>query len=65
MSELRLCPKLLIREEHKAIAIGTGDIVLSYFQPCQKEKCMAYRDGMCDEYSGQGVTFNPQAESEE
>ncbi len=55
--ELRLCPKLLVREERKAIAIGTGDIIVSYFQPCLKEKCMAYSGRHCDEYPVSGSTY--------
>ena len=38
--ELRLCPKLLVREERKAIAIGTGDIIVSYFQIQKKGEKM-------------------------
>lgn len=62
--ELRLCPKLLVREERKAIAIGTGDIIVSYFQPCLKEKCMAYSGRICDEYPISGSTYYEPQESE-
>ena len=63
--ELRLCPKLLVREERKAIAIGTGDIIVSYFQPCLKEKCMAYSSKHCDEYPVSGSTYYKPQESED
>ena len=62
--ELRLCPKLLVREERKAIAIGTGDIIVSYFQPCLKEKCMAYHGMTCDEYHVSGSTYYEPQERE-
>jgi hypothetical protein len=64
-AELRLCPKLLVREERKAIAIGTGDIIVSYFQPCLEEMCMAYSGEHCGEYPLSGSTYyEPQERSD-
>lgn len=48
--EVKFCPDLITREERKAIAIGTGDIVISYFELCLQNKCVAYKDGKCLKY---------------
>lgn len=47
---VKFCPDLITREERKAIAIGTGDVVISYFKPCLAEKCTAYTGGKCLKY---------------
>ena len=48
--EVKFCPDLVTREERKAIAIGSGDIVISYFELCLQNKCVAYKDGKCLKY---------------
>ncbi len=48
--EVKFCPDLVTREERKAIAIGSGDIVISYFERCLQNKCVAYKDGKCLKY---------------
>ena len=48
--EVKFCPDLVTREERKAIAIGSGDIVISYFEHCLQNKCVAYKDGKCLKY---------------
>jgi hypothetical protein len=41
-NELKLCPYLPQKEERKAMMIGDGDIVTTYFLPCIKDKCAAF-----------------------
>lgn len=55
MSNIKLCPKLVNQQEIKALMIGQGDCTVSYMLPCQKEKCIAYSDGYCNEYKAQSV----------
>lgn len=43
----KFCPYLPITEERKAICVGTGDVTITYFNPCLKAECMAYKDGKC------------------
>lgn len=45
--KVKLCPYLPVTEERKAVCIGTGDITVTYFNSCLKEKCMAYVNGEC------------------
>lgn len=43
----KLCPYRVFQEEHKALMIGSGDIVIQGFYPCVGEECIAYHDGIC------------------
>lgn len=43
----KACPYRVITEEHKAIAIGSGDVTTQVFYPCIGEKCVAYHVGLC------------------
>lgn len=48
MSEFKMCPLMIGKEEHKAIAYGQGDYTVPIIYPCIGEKCMAYeKNGMC------------------
>jgi hypothetical protein len=40
--ELKLCPYLPQKEERKAMMVGNGDITVTYFLPCIKDKCAAF-----------------------
>lgn len=51
MSDLKFCPLLVGKEEHKAIAIGQGDIVVPILYPCIEDSCIAYKDGECQIYN--------------
>lgn len=43
----KLCPYRVFTEEHKAVAIGSGDCVTQGFYPCAGEACIAYHVGIC------------------
>ena len=43
----KACPYRVITEEHKAIAVGTGDCVTQRFYPCLGENCAGYHAGIC------------------
>lgn len=45
--EVKLCPYLPVTEERKAMLRGNNDFIVTYFNPCLKEKCMAYINGEC------------------
>lgn len=45
--EFKSCPYRVFTEEHKAIAIGSGDCVTQHFYPCVGEQCIAYHVGLC------------------
>lgn len=45
--KLKLCPYLPQKKEIKAIAIGTGDATITYFDTCLGEECAAYLNGRC------------------
>lgn len=47
VKETKLCPYLIVTEDRKAICVGNNDIKVTYFNPCLKEKCMAYENGEC------------------
>lgn len=39
---LKLCPYLPQKEERKALTYGSGDVEVTYFLPCLKDKCAAF-----------------------
>lgn len=43
-------PDLVGKEEVKAMLMGHGDYTRPVLYPCQKEKCVAYKDGKCKKY---------------
>lgn len=43
----KLCPYRVFTKEHKAMAIGSGDVVMQEFYPCAGEACIAYHVGIC------------------
>ena len=45
--EFKSCPYRVITEEHKAVMIGTGDLVTQKFYPCIGEACVGYHVGIC------------------
>lgn len=45
--EFKLCPYRVFQEEHKALAIGNGDMVVQTFYSCIGEQCIAYHVGIC------------------
>lgn len=45
--KFKACPYRVFTQEHKAIAVGTGDCVIQDFYPCIGEKCIGYHDGLC------------------
>lgn len=47
MSKLKLCPYLPQKKEVKAMMVGNGDCVVTYFHPCLGEDCAAYLHGNC------------------
>lgn len=47
MSKYKLCPYLPRKQEIKAMAIGTGDCVITSFEPCLGEECAAFLCGRC------------------
>ena len=46
-TKFKLCPYRVFTQEHKAIAIGSGDCVTQEFYPCAGEACIAYHVGLC------------------
>lgn len=42
-----LCPYRVLTEEHKAMAVGTGDCTTQSFYFCELDVCAAYHDGKC------------------
>lgn len=49
MSDKKMCPLMIGKEERKAYKYGQGDIVVPILYPCIGEKCMAYDgNGNCD-----------------
>lgn len=47
---IKFCPDLTCKEEVKAMAIGNGDFVRPVLNLCIKDKCVAYKDGVCKKY---------------
>lgn len=47
---IRFCPDLTGKEEVKAMIRGHGDFVRPVLNLCIKEKCVAYKNGMCMKY---------------
>ncbi len=47
---IKFCPDLTTKEEVKAILIGSGDYTRPLLHACIKEKCVAYKNGMCMKY---------------
>lgn len=54
---IRFCPDLTGKEEVKAICIGNGDFVRPVLNVCIKEKCIAYKDGVCKKYDTEVELF--------
>lgn len=54
---IRFCPDLTGKEEVKAISIGNGDFVRPVLNVCIKEKCIAYKDGVCKKYDTEVELF--------
>ena len=54
---IRFCPDLTGKEEVKAIRIGNGDFVRPVLNVCIKEKCIAYKDGVCKKYDTEVELF--------
>lgn len=50
MNEIKLCPLLIQKEEHKALTYGSGDFTVSYLLPCIKDKCVSYKNGYCNHF---------------
>lgn len=49
MSNFKMCPLMIGKEERKALTYGQGDVVVPIIYPCIGEKCMAYAGrGNCD-----------------
>lgn len=46
-AKFKLCPYRVFTKEHKAIAMGSGDVVTQEFYPCAGEACIAYHVGVC------------------
>lgn len=46
-NNMKLCPYLPQKREVKALAIGQGDAVVTYFNPCLGDDCAAYSTGRC------------------
>lgn len=66
MSEFKMCPLMIGKEEHKAITYGQGDYTVPIMYSCIGKKCMAYeKNGMCGYWlKATKVEVEPQ-ESEE
>lgn len=47
---IRFCPDLTGKEEVKAILRGHGDFTRPILNACIKERCVAYKKGMCMKY---------------
>lgn len=57
---IKFCPDLVGQEEVKAMLRGHGDYIRPVLHFCQKEKCIAYKDGKCKKYDN--VVEQPEVE---
>lgn len=48
MSKYKLCPYLPQKEEIKAITLGNGDRVITYFSECIGKECVAFKNEKCN-----------------
>ena len=65
MSEFKMCPLLIGKKEHKAIALGNDDCTVPIMYPCIGEKCMAYDGGGICRYWMKTTKLDKPQESEE
>lgn len=47
---IRFCPDLTSKEKVKAMLRGHGDFIRPILNTCIKERCVAYKNGMCMKY---------------
>lgn len=47
---IKFCPDLTGKEEVKATLRGHGDFIRPILNVCIKERCVAYKNGMCMKY---------------
>lgn len=50
MDKIKYCPDLTTYSERQGYSIGSGMIKEIHLNECIKEKCAAYRDGICEKY---------------
>ena len=50
MNRIKYCPDLTTYSERQGSLIGSGMIKQIHLNECIKEKCVAYRAGICRKY---------------